>query len=188
MLDFCNTQIFHRDTTHEFLSKREDFLRWLAAASQSYGKNIAPKTRLRGLFGELSAKQFRSVLDLRGVVRDYFQAMVDKNARKRKAAVDKLNRSLANVRTWRALAIGTSRDEFQERACNTSDLPSYWVSLWLHQFLSQADPGRVKRCKNTNCSHFFYDVSKNNSRDWCSMRSCGNLMKARAFHLRSKRR
>lgn len=54
-------------------------------------------------------------------------------------------------------------------------------------FLESADMKRVKKCLNPNCSILFYDASKNNKRSWCSMRSCGNLAKARAFYQRSKK-
>lgn len=49
------------------------------------------------------------------------------------------------------------------------------------KLLTSLDLRRLKKCKNHRCSHLFLDNSKNNSRSWCSMRSCGNIMKARAF-------
>jgi predicted RNA-binding Zn ribbon-like protein len=43
---------------------------------------------------------------------------------------------------------------------------------------------RLKACRNDDCTWVFYDASKNHSATWCSMRVCGNRMKARAYRRR----
>jgi predicted RNA-binding Zn ribbon-like protein len=43
---------------------------------------------------------------------------------------------------------------------------------------------RLKTCENDECRWAFYDQSKNRSAKWCSMQSCGNRMKARAYRAR----
>lgn len=43
---------------------------------------------------------------------------------------------------------------------------------------------RLKACRNDECTWVFYDASKNHSATWCSMRICGNRMKARAYRRR----
>ena len=43
----------------------------------------------------------------------------------------------------------------------------------------------IKKCENPNCVLFFCDISKNHSRRWCSMESCGNRMKAAAHYRRN---
>ena len=45
---------------------------------------------------------------------------------------------------------------------------------------------RVRRCGNSTCYWLFIDETKNCSRRWCEMASCGNLMKVRRH--RAKRR
>src|SRR5688572_4248237 len=41
---------------------------------------------------------------------------------------------------------------------------------------------RLKLCKS--CGHAFYDTSKNRSRIWCDMTTCGSQEKARAYRQR----
>jgi predicted RNA-binding Zn ribbon-like protein len=41
---------------------------------------------------------------------------------------------------------------------------------------------RVSTCANEKCQWLFLDTSKNRSRRWCTMASCGNRAKARRFH------
>lgn len=47
--------------------------------------------------------------------------------------------------------------------------------------------GRVRECPGEgNCGWLFLDLSKNASRRWCDMRSCGNRAKARRYRVRSR--
>jgi predicted RNA-binding Zn ribbon-like protein len=44
--------------------------------------------------------------------------------------------------------------------------------------------GRVHRCPARDCGWLFLDSSRNRSRRWCSMRTCGNLAKAHRHYAR----
>jgi len=44
---------------------------------------------------------------------------------------------------------------------------------------------RLKACPREECEWAFYDRSKNTSGRWCSMESCGNIEKARAYRRRT---
>ena len=39
----------------------------------------------------------------------------------------------------------------------------------------------VKTCNNPECGLFFYDITKNHKRRWCSMQTCGNRNKVEAY-------
>jgi predicted RNA-binding Zn ribbon-like protein len=43
---------------------------------------------------------------------------------------------------------------------------------------------RVKACRADDCRYAFVDTSKNRSRAWCSMQSCGNRAKVAAYRER----
>ncbi len=45
---------------------------------------------------------------------------------------------------------------------------------------------RVHECPAEDCGWFFLDTSKNGSRRWCSMKTCGNVAKVRRFHARQR--
>ncbi len=45
---------------------------------------------------------------------------------------------------------------------------------------------RLKICPAEDCLWAFYDTSRNHSRRWCSMESCGNRNKVRAFRDRTR--
>jgi predicted RNA-binding Zn ribbon-like protein len=44
---------------------------------------------------------------------------------------------------------------------------------------------RFKACRADDCQWAYFDESRNRSRAWCSMASCGNRAKARAFRNRA---
>jgi predicted RNA-binding Zn ribbon-like protein len=45
---------------------------------------------------------------------------------------------------------------------------------------------RLKACSAMDCQWAFYDRSKNRSGRWCSMRTCGNRTKTRAYRTRRR--
>ena len=53
-------------------------------------------------------------------------------------------------------------------------------------FLAKLDGtwDHLKRCADESCRSVFYDHSKNHSGKWCSMQSCGNRSKVRAWRAR----
>ncbi len=55
-------------------------------------------------------------------------------------------------------------------------------------FLSRLDGTweRLRGCANAECRSVFWDRSKNRSGRWCSMGSCGNQAKVRAFRERER--
>jgi predicted RNA-binding Zn ribbon-like protein len=55
-----------------------------------------------------------------------------------------------------------------------------------HVAMSTGAWAHFKLCQRDRCRWAFYDVSKNQSRRWCSMESCGNREKGEAF--RNRRR
>ena len=54
-------------------------------------------------------------------------------------------------------------------------------------FLCHADPGRVRRCAHPSCVLYFLDGTKNGTRRWCDMRTCGNRANAAAYYRRHHR-
>lgn len=50
--------------------------------------------------------------------------------------------------------------------------------------LTAGNWNRLKVCANDACQRTFYDSSRNRSGRWCSMATCGNRMKGRAYRQR----
>ncbi|WP_433559577.1 CGNR zinc finger domain-containing protein [Pseudonocardia xinjiangensis] len=47
-------------------------------------------------------------------------------------------------------------------------------------------PGRLRACANDECRLFLLDRSRPNTARWCSMKTCGNRLKARRHYQRTR--
>jgi predicted RNA-binding Zn ribbon-like protein len=52
--------------------------------------------------------------------------------------------------------------------------------------LDAGSQARVRRCADESCGKLFIDESRNRSRRWCDMASCGNAAKVRRYRQRSR--
>jgi predicted RNA-binding Zn ribbon-like protein len=68
-----------------------------------------------------------------------------------------------------------------------TDAPG-WLAAWQaaesYLQLLDANPARIRKCANPECTLRFYDVSKAGARRWCSMAVCGNRAKSRSHYAR----
>ena len=62
--------------------------------------------------------------------------------------------------------------------------PLWPVAQSAYELMKTTDPARLKQCPAADCGWLFLDRSKNNSRRWCDMRTCGNRRKAREHYRR----
>lgn len=51
---------------------------------------------------------------------------------------------------------------------------------------SDEERGRIHKCESPTCDWLFMDTSRNHTRRWCDMKSCGNRAKARRYYERHK--
>lgn len=173
ILDFVNTKVIHSDWTEDRLNHPEKVNLFFKEVFQIQCR--------------CSSDEMKKTLEHRLMVRDFFESIL--RHENLEPDMTDMNKFLSSLRFTPKL----SKHNKNELKINWSphDKISVQASTIVFQFLnfiSQADLTRLKKCANTNCSHLFYDVSRNNTRNWCSMKSCGNIMKARAFYKRSKKK
>jgi predicted RNA-binding Zn ribbon-like protein len=63
--------------------------------------------------------------------------------------------------------------------------PAALAAMNLVELLEQA-PTRVRRCEHPGCVLWFLDTSRNGTRRWHSMTTCGNREKARRHYARAR--
>jgi predicted RNA-binding Zn ribbon-like protein len=79
---------------------------------------------------------------------------------------------------------GGYRWGFQGRSL---DAPLWPISRSAADLLTSEEERRlVRECNAANCHWLFLDTSKNRTRQWCSMKSCGNREKARRHYERQR--
>lgn len=72
-----------------------------------------------------------------------------------------------------------------ERQGEDGDLDQllWWIVRSASELLTSEDIKRVGVCADDRgCGWLFYDTSRNGSRQWCSMRGCGNRAKAKRHY------
>ncbi|HEX9773454.1 MAG TPA: CGNR zinc finger domain-containing protein [Steroidobacteraceae bacterium] len=181
-LDFLNTvHDWYGPVRKDRLEHFEDWLGWSQAAGLPAARNVHVSRQ--------GALQFmRQVRGFRDDWRRLLSAELGGGA-KSTAALESLNRhwqrSIA-ARVLRATPAGLAYDWSAETP--TWERAFHAVVLSAVELLT--DPSRLARvheCPADDCGWFFFDSSKNGSRRWCSMKTCGNLDKVRRFNERQRR-
>ncbi|MFC4374686.1 CGNR zinc finger domain-containing protein [Nocardia halotolerans] len=86
-----------------------------------------------------------------------------------------LNRVLEHGRIRRELTDEGPRDV--PEVADPAWLPGWLAADNLLHLIAEA-PHRIRQCAHPECVLFFYDTSKNGTRRWHSMATCGNRAKA----------
>jgi predicted RNA-binding Zn ribbon-like protein len=103
-------------------------------------------------------------------------------------ALDHLNALVQKTAAWRRIA--ACDDEGRKVSCGWDFQGAPPVAVlgpivWRAVELLESGPlDRVKECGSDDCGWMFLDTSKNRSRQWCSMQTCGNISKVRRFRER----
>ncbi|KEO81094.1 CGNR zinc finger domain-containing protein [Tumebacillus flagellatus] len=164
-LDFVNTQSLHEGEVREGLPELIDLHTWLQGAG------------VEGLV--LDEEAFARLKDLRAILRRI--AEEGGVSAERRAWLNEQLTALPG--TWRLTE--DARAEFTPRGTPLAKMN--WLLLHsLLDYLTHGQPARLKKCGNHQCIQYYYDTSKNNTRRWCKMESCGNREKARRHHHRHK--
>ncbi len=66
------------------------------------------------------------------------------------------------------------------------DRPLWPIVKSAVDMLLTGDHRRMRECAADDCGWLFYDTSRNQSRRWCSMQSCGNRAKVQQFRERKR--
>jgi predicted RNA-binding Zn ribbon-like protein len=67
-----------------------------------------------------------------------------------------------------------------------AEVPLWMLAQAASDLLVSSDAELIKDCGDPTCRWLFLDVSKNHTRRWCDMKTCGNRMKARRHHARAQ--
>ncbi|MEU8951210.1 CGNR zinc finger domain-containing protein [Streptomyces sp. NPDC048489] len=120
--------------------------------------------------------------------RDALRAVVDGPAREtadgtRTAGTERIDDVLAHGRIRLTLTPEGpgERPEFEDPAWGPG-----WLAARNYLELLSTSPDRIRHCAHESCVLHFLDTSRNGTRRWCSMASCGNRAKASRHYARTK--
>jgi predicted RNA-binding Zn ribbon-like protein len=105
-------------------------------------------------------------------------------------ALDHLNAIVRETAAWRRIAACDDGGRKIDCGWDFKGAPPAAILgpiVWRAVELLETGPlDRVKECPAEDCGLLFLDTSKNRSRQWCSMQTCGNVSKVRRFRERGK--
>jgi predicted RNA-binding Zn ribbon-like protein len=183
-LDFVNTvgNISSENPT-ENLDSFSDLIEWSKQGkliSNDDAKILFTETEKNTLESE---KVFRRVLRFRTSVYRIFKSVVNgKEIPKKDLAV--LNNELSRAMS-KAEIFYREGELIWDWNNNSLERILFLLSRAAAQLLTSSDREKLKCCSGETCGWLFYDTSKNNRRQWCDMRDCGNLAKARRFRVKN---
>jgi len=183
-LDFVNTQMIVRGNPIDLLGGCEDLVAWLVQA------RMLDKVQAAAVMTQWNQKDqeqlFEQGIRFRGTLRQMAARIV---ARKSipDSAIASINQILSRCPGYPQLVYQKRRFErhFQLQTAEKDGLLAPLAEA-AGDLLCSGKLSLVKKCGNPACVLYFYDTTKNHTRNWCSMQLCGNRIKVAAHYQRKR--
>ena len=182
-LNYANTLSWRgSDKPVEKLHGLADILRWTEQSDLVRPAATHPLRRWSRTHPAAAAELFAQAIAIREVVFRIFSAMaLGASVPRKDFAV--LRAALANTPARNQLARSGERCGWWVAPRQPSVAGVLAPVLWSAGDLMLNAPCRpIRRCANAQCLWLFIDQSKNSTRRWCDMNSCGNRAKARRHY------
>ena len=181
-LDFLNTiHDYTREPRRDYIPSFDEALRWGVAAGVL---STAESRRVAALD---DGTELGRLTDLRSTLERISGALVSGRA-PTPTDLDSLSAAFAEATS--AARLHRARTGMLERTISTEDAGAAVLRLRVVDsavaLMTSARVGRLKRC--AGCGWFFVDETKNGSRRWCSMATCGASAKSRRYYRKTRAR
>jgi predicted RNA-binding Zn ribbon-like protein len=184
LLDFLNTEVAVEGTPRDLLAAPADLVDWLEQAG-AVDRTSARTARTRWGTGRAGDALVRQARSLRASLRRIADAAAAGRPVPR-AAIAPVNALLERSAAVDRLTAAAPDGFMTRRDLRLRQPPDLLVPIAeaAADFLCHADLGRVRRCAHPACVLYFLDGTKNGTRRWCDMRTCGNRANAAAYYRR----
>lgn len=179
-LDFANSIYdWHSPMREDFIATPERYIAWCRRTkllTTAEARRIDADHNFPSLLRDL--RKFREALY------SVFVATIE-NRRAPDTVVQVLDSWIHNA--WRGQTVDVSASQALrwKPASIDNRLPLRKIALSALDVLQNAAPRQLKKCATHGaCGWLFLDESKNNSRQWCSMQTCGSVNKMRRYRRR----
>ena len=183
-LDFINTQMIVRGNPTDLLGGYENLVAWLLQA------HMVDKTHAVAVmtqWGHEDQEQlFEQGVMFRRTLRDMVARIVARKSIS-DSAIASINHILSRCPGYPQLVYkkGGYTRQFQSQAAQKDGLLAPLAEA-ASDLLCSGKWSLVKKCGNPACILYFYDTTKNHTRNWCSMQLCGNRKKVAAHYQRKR--
>jgi len=191
-LDFLNSVCAPWGDEIEWISSGRDLLDWLELAE------LVPTDVVGRFAKQVPSSQLDNVALEARQLRTSFRNFVVSHAGKRLnvsmlAELSDLNRLLANDQRYRQIESYGEKSRStlrwrEKRHWQTARDLLLPIAEAMGDLVCDTDFRLVKNCSGPACTLWFYDITKNHARRWCSMELCGNRAKAAAHRSRTRKK
>ena len=187
--DFVNTLDWRlRPAPRESLKTYPDLVHWAWSAGVLAGADAEALLSWAKAHPRKAAQALAGTVELREAIAALFAAIRD-GAPLPLPALSTLDAATRAGSADRSLKAAGRFAEWARREGDPPPLrPAWAVAEDAARILTSSERDRLCQCGDAECGWFFLDTSRNRTRRWCSMESCGNRNKARSFYRRARRR
>ncbi|MBI1278993.1 MAG: hypothetical protein GC179_12765 [Anaerolineaceae bacterium] len=187
-LDFVNTSDEHPSQPNaDYLTSYAHLLEWSVYSKTISQEQAKQLHQLAGQYPEKADEALRFAISVRETLFSVLDAAAE-NRQPDMTAMQAFNGILA--RAMSHLHMTPTSDNFcwtcvlDENDLETMIWPVVWSTA---ELMTSHDLHYLRECASDDCEWLFLDTSKNHSRRWCSMTSCGNRSKARTHYQRARK-
>jgi predicted RNA-binding Zn ribbon-like protein len=184
LLDFVNTEVAADGALRDLLGGFGDLVHWLEAAG---ALDRAPaRTALIKWEGKRSGEAaLTAARTLRAALRRLADAAVEGRPVPR-ATLERVNQLLGRGAAVARVVPDSAAGFVTRRGLRLEEPLDLLVPVAeaAADLLCHADLSRIRRCAHPACVLYFLDGTKNGTRRWCDMRTCGNRANAAAYYRR----
>lgn len=189
-LEFVNTNEWHAaEFPIETLYSYADLVDWAAKVGIRPPQSAQQLKELAAKHPILATQIYEWAIELREAMYHIFIAIINKQA---PAQTDLaiLNEALPHAHTQPLLKMATIENDHifsVQWRCDENGLDGIlWPILRSAiRLITKGEHSRIGQCADDRgCGYLFYDTSRNRSRRWCTMASCGNRAKSQRHYAR----
>ena len=184
-LDFANTINSRRQPVHDYLHTYSDLVEWAVKTGLVSAGKRNRLLRLAGSEPKNAERAFRKALRIRELLYQVFSRNA-RSSKPKQEEVEALVESYAEAISHSSLVRQNALFAIDWPMERSLDTPLWPILYSAGQLLLSKELVHVKECPN--CGWLFLDTSRNRSRRWCSMSTCGARDKMRRYLRRTRTR
>ena len=188
-LDFVNT-VHDRNTStqRDDLAGYEYLVAWGRSAGVTTAEEAEQLLARARLHPEEATRVFKRAIEQREVIYHIFAAIAQERTPD-PSDLERLNALFADAMSRACISLrdNTFTWDWAEKETTLESL--LWpVIRAAAELLTSQDLYLARQCAADDCTWLFLDTSKNHSRRWCDMQSCGNRIKVSRHYKRRKKK
>jgi predicted RNA-binding Zn ribbon-like protein len=183
-LDFINTEMIVNGKPTDVLESFDDFISWIVQVK------LLTNAQADVAGAELNHQENTSLLEQAKTFRTTLRQLAARIVARKPipaSIINVINQFLSQRPGYPQLVRRKSGFEqrFHSAAAPVQNLLAPLAEA-ASDLLCRADFALIKKCGNPACILYFYDTTKNHTRNWCSMQICGNRIKVAAHYQRKR--